>query len=140
MKVYLYHQLVFLALFLTSQSYCKSDIHIGHSVTLAVPIEYSVGFVGRAFLIQTDQVEPKFKAALSVEPINGRYSCSLEVFLGDVKVWNSGHYSHFYTSDKCLLELTKDGDLQLKGPEDRIGWKTGTSGQGVEVTLTVQES
>ena len=83
--------------------------------------------------METNQMEPSFGVALSVEPIKGKYSCSLQVFLGDVKVWNSGHYSHFYTSDKCVLELTKDGDLRLKGSNDRIGWRTGTSGQGVEV-------
>lgn len=76
---------------------------------------------------------PSFKAALSVEAFNGKYSCSFEVFLGSVKVWNSGHYSKFYTSNICVLELTNDGDLRLKGPKDRVGWRTGTSGQGVEV-------
>jgi hypothetical protein len=99
-----------------------------------------VELLGRAFLMETDQMEPDFRVALSVEPIRGKYSCSLEVFLGDVKVWNSGHYSHFYTSDTCVLALTKDGDLHLKGSNDRIGWRTGTSGQGVEVTLIVKES
>lgn len=83
--------------------------------------------------METNQIEPNFKAALSVEAVNGKYSCSLEVFLGDVKVWNSGHYSRFYTWDECVLELTNDGDLRLKGPQDRVGWRTGTSGQRVEV-------
>ncbi|KAJ7961120.1 G-type lectin S-receptor-like serine/threonine-protein kinase [Quillaja saponaria] len=91
-----------------------------------------MGFIGRAFLIETDQMTPNFRVAMSVEAINGKYSCSLQVFLGDVKVWDSGHYSHFYTSDKCILELTLEGDLRLKGPKERVGWKTGTSGQGVE--------
>ncbi|CAK7343642.1 unnamed protein product [Dovyalis caffra] len=129
MKVY---QLIFLVLLFNRQAYCKTDIHIGYSLTLEVPSDYSVGLLGRAFLMETNQMVPNFRVALSVEPVKGNYSCSLEVFLGDVKVWNSGHYSHFYTSDKCLLELTKDGDLQLKGPKDQIGWRTGTSGQGVE--------
>ncbi|XP_021655162.2 G-type lectin S-receptor-like serine/threonine-protein kinase SD2-5 isoform X2 [Hevea brasiliensis] len=102
-------------------------------VALAFPVEYSVGFIGRAFLMETNQMEPNFKAALSVEPIDGKYSCSLEVFLGDVKVWNSGHYSPFFTSERCVLELTKQGDLQLKGEKERVGWRTGTSGQGVEI-------
>ncbi|KAF2306516.1 hypothetical protein GH714_018949 [Hevea brasiliensis] len=83
--------------------------------------------------METNQMEPNFKAALSVEPIDGKYSCSLEVFLGDVKVWNSGHYSPFFTSERCVLELTKQGDLQLKGEKERVGWRTGTSGQGVEI-------
>lgn len=114
--------------------YCKSDIYNGYRLTLAVPVEYSVGFIGRAFLMETNQMAPNFKAALSVEAVNGKFSCSLEVFLGDVKVWNSGHYSQFYVSEKCVLELTQDGDLQLKGPKNRVGWRSGTSRQGVEVT------
>lgn len=82
--------------------------------------------------MESNQREPNFKTALSVEAASGKYSCSLEVFLGDVKVWNSGHYSRFYTWDECVLELTNEGDLRLKGPNERVGWRTGTSGQGVE--------
>lgn len=113
--------------------FCKPDMHVGHQVTVAVPLEYSVGLIGRAFVMETNQMEPNFRVALSVEAVNGRYSCSLEVFLGDVKVWNSGHYSRFYVSDKCVLELSEDGDLRLMGLRNRVGWRTGTSGQGVEV-------
>lgn len=61
------------------------------------------------------------------------------MLLGDVKVWNSGHYSRFYVSEKCVLELTKDGDLRLKGPNDRVGWLSGTSRQGVEVIKKEQD-
>ena len=105
---------------------------------VAVPVEYEVDFKGRAFLVETNQTAPNFRVALSIEAINGKYSCSLEVFLGDVKVWDSGHYSRFYITEKCLLELTMDGDLRLKGPKERVGWKTGTSGQGVKVkTMTL---
>ncbi|KAE8663196.1 putative DNA binding protein [Hibiscus syriacus] len=78
-------------------------IQVGHRVSIAVPLEYNDGFIGRAFLMDyTNQVEPSFRVALSAEN-KGRYSCSLEVFLGDVK-----------------------------GPKDRVGWFTGTSRQGVE--------
>lgn len=120
---------------LLPNGYCKSDIHVGYRLTLAVPVEYMVGFIGRAYVLQGDQNEnePSFRAALTVEAIGQKYSCSLEVLLGDVRVWNSGHYSKFYTSDICVLELTSNGDLQLTGPKDRVGWRTGTSGQGVEV-------
>ncbi|XP_022760972.1 G-type lectin S-receptor-like serine/threonine-protein kinase SD2-5 [Durio zibethinus] len=117
---------------LVNHGSCDSAIHVGHRISLAVPLEYSDGFIGRAFLMDSNQVEPNFRVALSAEAIKGKYSCSLEVFLGDVKVWNSGHYSQFFTSDVCVLELTEDGDLQLKGPKDQVGWRTGTSGQGVE--------
>ncbi|MBA0830776.1 hypothetical protein Goarm_015283, partial [Gossypium armourianum] len=82
-----------------------SSIHVGHEISLAVPLEYSDGFIGRAFLMDdgNGQVEPNFRVALSAEANKGGYSCSLEVFLGDVK-----------------------------GAEDQVGWRTGTSGQGVE--------
>lgn len=112
-------------------------MHVGHQVSVAVPAVYSEGFIGRAFVMETNQMDPSFKVALSVEAVNGKYSCSLEVFLGDVKVWNSGHYSRFYVSDKCMLELSEDGDLSLKGLRNRVGWRTGTSGQGVEVKKKV---
>ncbi|GAV91674.1 B_lectin domain-containing protein [Cephalotus follicularis] len=128
MKLYFFSCLIVLF----TQGYCNSEIHAGYRVTVAVPIEYNPGFIGRAFLMEGSQIEPNFKAALSVEAINGKYSCSLEVFLGDVKVWNSGHYWKFYTSKKCVIELTGDGDLQLKGLKERVGWRTGTSAQGVE--------
>ncbi|OVA17239.1 S-locus glycoprotein [Macleaya cordata] len=99
-----------------------------------------MGFTGRAFLMESDQLLiPNFKAALSVEAdVNGRFLCSIQVFLGDFKVWNSGHYSKFYPSKRCVLELTEGGDLQLKGStrsRRRIGWRSGTSGQGVEQRL-----
>ncbi|EXB42386.1 PAN domain-containing protein [Morus notabilis] len=115
-----------------SYVYSKSDINLNYYFTLAVPEEYNMGFIGRAFVMENNKMEPNFKVALSVEAIEGKFSCSLEVFLGDVRVWNSGHYSRFYVSNKCVLELTGDGDLRLKGPKERVGWRTGTSGQGVQ--------
>ncbi|XP_010529914.1 PREDICTED: G-type lectin S-receptor-like serine/threonine-protein kinase SD2-5 [Tarenaya hassleriana] len=114
------------------QGICKSDIGLGYALTLATPAEFNAGFVGKAYIIQTEQTEPSFKAALAIEANEGRYSCSIEVFLGDVKVWSSGHYSKLYVFDKCVLELTKDGDLRLKGRKKHVGWRTGTAGQGVE--------
>lgn len=129
----------FVVFVMFSNGFCNSDIQKGYKLTLAVPAEYSLGFIGRAFLIETDQIAPNFRAAVSVEAVNGKFSCSLEVLLGDVKVWNSGHYSRFYVSEKCVLELTKDGDLQLKGPNDRVGWLSGTSRQGVEVIKKEQD-
>ncbi|KAK4771278.1 hypothetical protein SAY87_031810 [Trapa incisa] len=111
----------------------KSDLPVGYRLTLAIPSEYTSGFIGRAYLMENDINKPTFRAALSVESVEaGKHSCSLEVFIGDVRVWNSGHYSRFLVSDECILEMTADGDLQLKGPGDRVGWRTGTSGQNVE--------
>ncbi|KAL1804595.1 hypothetical protein ACET3Z_027663 [Daucus carota] len=111
---------------------CNPDIHIGYQIILSVPVTYIRGFIGRAFLMETNQSVPNFRVALSVEEMKGSYSCSLDVFLGDIKVWTSGYFSQFYTTDKCVLELTKDGDLELKGPKEQVGWRSGTSGQGVE--------
>ncbi|XP_075498939.1 PAN domain-containing protein At5g03700 [Primulina tabacum] len=120
-------QLQFLA-----RTISDSEIQIGYQVTLAIPTEYTKGFTGRAFLIETEQMPPKFRAAINVEAVDEKYSCSLDVFLADVRVWSSGHLSRFYTTEKCVLELTKDGDLRLKGQKERVGWRSGTSGQGVE--------
>ncbi|KAK3017488.1 hypothetical protein RJ639_005992 [Escallonia herrerae] len=111
---------------------CSSDVQIGYQVTLAVPVAYTRGFTGRAFLMEIEQMVPNFRVALSVEAVDKSYSCSLDVFLGDVRVWSSGHLSRFYTMDRCALELTLDGDLRLKGQNDKVGWRTGTFGQGVK--------
>ncbi|XP_054782968.1 EP1-like glycoprotein 3 isoform X2 [Prosopis cineraria] len=118
--------------FLIHYGSSESIIHIGYQLLLAVPAEYHMGFTGKAYVLQTNQTSPNFRLALAVEAIDGKYSCSLQIFLGDVKVWDSGHYSRFYTTEKCLLELTQDGDLRLKGPKEQVGWRAGTSGQGVE--------
>lgn len=66
-----------------------------------------------------------------------KYSCSLDVFLGEVRVWSSSHFSRFYVDEKCVLELTDLGDLRLKGKNERVGWKSGTSRQGVKVNSHV---
>ncbi|TKY65718.1 PAN domain-containing protein [Spatholobus suberectus] len=121
-----------LLVLLFNYGFSESGVGVGYQLMVAVPVEYEMDFKGRAFLMETNQTAPNFRVALSIEAINGKYSCSLEVFLGDVKVWDSGHYSRFYITEKCLLELTMDGDLRLKGPKERVGWKTGTSGQGVK--------
>ncbi|CAN1134227.1 EP1-like glycoprotein 2 [Linum perenne] len=111
----------------------RTDIHIGYRLSLAVPEDYTPGFIGRALMMETEQPEPTFKVAISVESVDpGRFSCSLEVFLGDFKVWNSGHYSPFFTMDECVVELDEDGELQLRGNDNRLGWRSGTSAQGVE--------
>ncbi|KAF8042222.1 hypothetical protein BT93_A0750 [Corymbia citriodora subsp. variegata] len=130
-----HHHLVFLAAVLLSLRPSEPDIRAGYRVTIAIPPVYSPGFVGRAYLMEADGgTPPNFKVALSVEASGGgtNYSCSLEVFLGDVKVWSSGHSSRFYVAERCALELAADGDLRLKGPDEKIGWRTGTSGQAVE--------
>lgn len=113
--------------------HCNTDIAIGYQFSLAIPLPYIKGFVGRAFVMEANQMLPNFRAALSVEGINEEYSCSLDVFLGEIKVWSSGHFSRFFTKDKCVLQLTQDGELELKGQNEQIGWRSGTSKQGVKV-------
>ncbi|KAH6757143.1 hypothetical protein C2S53_014783 [Perilla frutescens var. hirtella] len=132
MKIYVF--ILLIISLVTDQSLSQPDISIGYQVTLAVPTDYSRGFVGRAFLIETGQNPPHFKAAISVEAVEEieKYSCSLDVFLGDVRVWSSGHFSRFYADEKCVLELTEFGNLRLKGQNERVGWKSGTSKQGVK--------
>lgn len=101
-------------------------------VTLNIPVEYNTEFTGRAFILETKQIVPSFRVALCVESFKQKYTCSLDVFLGDVKVWSSGHFLRLFTEGKCVLELTQDGDLKLNGRDGRVGWRTATSGQGVQ--------
>ncbi|KAG8650072.1 hypothetical protein MANES_08G172801v8 [Manihot esculenta] len=78
-------------LLLFARALSKSNIHLGYSATLSIPLNTAR--------------QTNFKAALSVEAIDRKYSCSLEVFLGDVK---------------------------LKGYQEQVGRRNGTFGQGVE--------
>ncbi|PIA58071.1 hypothetical protein AQUCO_00500182v1 [Aquilegia coerulea] len=111
---------------------CKSYIPIGFQVRIPVPSMYNNSFLGRAFFIETSYEVPNFKVGLSVEAVNGDHSCSLGVFLGDYRVWNSAHFMQFYARGICMLELTKYGNLQLRDSKGGIGWRSGTSLQGVE--------
>ncbi|KAL1321889.1 hypothetical protein AAHE18_14G158700 [Arachis hypogaea] len=128
-------------LFFTYGFSSEPGVGIGYQLMVAVPVIYDSDFKGRGFLVETNHTttKPNFRVALSIDPFNGRYTCSLQVFLGDVKVWDSGHYSRFFTTEKCLLDITMDGDLMLKGPKEHVGWKTGTSGQGVK-RLEIQKT
>ncbi|XP_020977211.1 PAN domain-containing protein At5g03700 isoform X1 [Arachis ipaensis] len=129
-------------LFFTYGFSSEPGVGIGYQLMVAVPVIYDSDFKGRGFLVETNHTttKPNFRVALSIDPFNGRYTCSLQVFLGDVKVWDSGHYSRFFTTEKCLLDITMDGDLMLKGPKEHVGWKTGTSGQGVKQRLEIQKT
>ncbi|KAL1545423.1 G-type lectin S-receptor-like serine/threonine-protein kinase [Salvia divinorum] len=133
MKIHLFALLITMNLVI-NRSLSESEINTGYQVTLAVPTDYTKGFVGRAFLIKTDQNPPYFSAAISVEAVEGgeRFSCSLDVFLGELRVWSSAHFSRFYVHEKCVLEFNDLGDLRLKGKNGRVGWKSGTSRQGVK--------
>ncbi|KAI3836650.1 hypothetical protein MKX03_034933 [Papaver bracteatum] len=121
--------------FIAYKVHCKSDIPPGYKVTIPIPSDYNAGSTGRAFLMEPEKIEvPSFKVALSVEAsFNGSFSCSLQIFLEDFKVWDSGHILKFYPKNKCMLEFTEGGVLLLRGSERQIGWTSGTSGQGVEL-------
>lgn len=116
-------------------SFCECDISIGNRVSISVPSTYKSGFEGRAYFIRAGEVVPSFKAALSVEALDGRYLCALVVLFGEMEVWNSRRFSLFFPLELCVLELMESGVLQLRDSSGRIGWRTGTSGQGVEVTF-----
>ncbi|ESQ45344.1 hypothetical protein EUTSA_v100103480mg, partial [Eutrema salsugineum] len=135
MKIYTFSLLI--CLFSKLQGHSKSDINLGFTLTLSSPVVYTPGFMGKAYIKETESSstrEPAFKAALTMESSddNRRYVCSLQVFIGDVRVWNSGHYSKMYVFNKCIFELSKDGDMRLKSSNKHVGWRSGTSGQGVE--------
>lgn len=129
----LFFPFLFFVLLFNYFAFSESDVGVGYKFMVVVPMKYDVGFIGSGFFMETNETEPNFRVALSIEGVNGKYSCSLRVFVGDVKVWDSGHYSKFYVTEKCLVEFTMDGDLRLKGPNEKVGWKTGTSEQGVKV-------
>lgn len=116
-------------------SFCKCDISIGSRVSISVPSTYKSGFEGRAYFIRAGEAVPSFKAALSIEALDGRYLCALVVLFGEMEVWNSRRFSLFFPLELCVLELMENGVLQLRDSSGRIGWRTGTSGQGVEVTF-----
>ncbi|ONK77087.1 uncharacterized protein A4U43_C02F2970 [Asparagus officinalis] len=99
------------------------------------PPMYEDDFKASARFLDSDDIgmnRPSFKAALSVEAINGDISCFLAVLLGDVKVWGSDHFMKFWADGACVIELTQDGDLQVQDRNGHVGWSSGTSGLGVK--------
>ncbi|WOK95496.1 G-type lectin S-receptor-like serine/threonine-protein kinase SD2-5 [Canna indica] len=127
--------LLFLLLtFFLPNAFCKNlSFPVGGRVAIPLPSLYQPDFVGRAFLISANNdAPPQFRAGLSIEAVQGGYSCSIVVLLGDVKVWASDHVAKFFPAGSCVLELTPTGDLQLKDSSGRIGWRSGTLGLGVQ--------
>ncbi|KAL0338101.1 UNVERIFIED_CONTAM: G-type lectin S-receptor-like serine/threonine-protein kinase [Sesamum angustifolium] len=105
MKIYVFVLLINL---LAHQAFSETDIHIGYRVTLAIPTEYTKGFLGRAFLMETEQTVPHFRVAISVEAVDEKY---------------------LFT--RCF-PWRRQRDLRLKGEKEFVGWRSGTSGQGVK--------
>ncbi|XP_047333824.1 EP1-like glycoprotein 3 [Impatiens glandulifera] len=125
-----------------SSSSSSDNLQTGYRFSLPVPVDVDNLFTGRAFIMEAGgdgQQTPDFRVALSVveEDLDNKkkkllFSCSLDVFLGEVRVWSSAHFFRFYALRECVLELTNEGDLLLKEQNQTVGWKTGTSGQGVQ--------
>uniref|UniRef100_A0A1J3JG50 Uncharacterized protein n=1 Tax=Noccaea caerulescens TaxID=107243 RepID=A0A1J3JG50_NOCCA len=78
MKIYTLTFLVFLFSKLNGH-YCKSDIDLGFALTLSSPVQYTPGFMGKAYIMEKESSstrEPSFKAALTMESSeqeDGRY-------------------------------------------------------------------
>ncbi|KAL5974718.1 hypothetical protein ACLOJK_031388 [Asimina triloba] len=124
----------FFLLFSLPMFHVLSDSHIsvGNQIIVSIPSRYDPTFHGKAFFMQNGELVPNFKAALSVDAVGGRYLCELAVFLGDVKVWNSGRFSRFYAAGSCILQLLETGLLQLSDSDGRVGWRIGAYGQGIK--------
>lgn len=112
----------------------------GRRVTVGFPSPFQPGFIGRAYVLTAGNAPPGLRAALSVEAVQGRYSCSMVVLLGGLKVWSSDHSARFTPAGSCILDLTVDGDLQIKDSTGRVGWRSGTPGVGVQVTCHLRRS
>ncbi|WVZ68351.1 hypothetical protein U9M48_017302 [Paspalum notatum var. saurae] len=108
----------------------------GQAAVQLPPAPYRPGFAARAVVLDAQgQRQPGFVAAVSTEAAAaaGRYTCSLVVLLGGVKVWASDHLDKFVARAMCRLELTEDGQLRLTDGAGNVGWLSGTAGQGVKV-------
>jgi hypothetical protein len=101
-------------------------------------------FAARAVVLDDARGErqPGFVAAVSAEAAGraGACTCSLVLLLGGVKVWASDHLEEFVARALCRPELTEDGQLRLTDGGGKVGWLSGTAGQGVKVMRTVSSS
>lgn len=113
----------------------SADFPLGGQATVQLPpAPYQRGFAARAVVLDAQgHRQPAFAAAVSAEAGAGRCTCSLVVLLGGVKVWASDHLEKFVPAALCRLELTEDGQLRLTDGAGKVGWLSGTAGQGVKV-------
>ncbi|KAG0539963.1 hypothetical protein BDA96_03G367600 [Sorghum bicolor] len=113
----------------------SADFPLGGQATVQLPpAPCQPGFAARAVVLDTQgHRQPAFVAAVSAaEAGAGRCTCSLVVLLGGVKVWASDHLEKFVPAALCRLELTEDGQLRLTDGAGKVGWLSGTAGQGVK--------
>ncbi|KAI7745104.1 hypothetical protein M8C21_017804, partial [Ambrosia artemisiifolia] len=86
-----------------------NNLQLGAERTVVLPSQYMNGFVVPTYILETSGPVPSFRAGLMV--------------------WSSSHLSRFFTTEKCVISLTWDGDLRLTGQNGQIGWQTATHGQ-----------
>jgi len=114
----------------------SADFPLGGQATVQLPpAPCQPGFAARAVVLDAQgHRQPAFVAAVSAaEAGAGRCTCSLVVLLGGVKVWASDHLEKFVPAALCRLELTEGGQLRLTDGAGKVGWLSGTAGQGVKV-------
>ncbi|XP_020522327.1 PAN domain-containing protein At5g03700 [Amborella trichopoda] len=128
---------IVLLFLLLSLSICSAEFLTGNRVILPIPPGNQSGFSGKAIFMETNGIFPPVRAGLSLDYHEGEeyYYCSLKVFSGGLVVWNSDEFSVFRPSERCILDFTVAGNLELKDSRGSIGWSTGTSGQGVQRLL-----
>ncbi|KAJ1286009.1 hypothetical protein BS78_03G321000 [Paspalum vaginatum] len=123
-------------LLLEQAALSSADFPLGGQATVQLPpAPYRPGFAARSVVLDAQgQRQPGFVAAVSAEAAGGagRYTCSMAVLLGGVKVWASDHLDKFVARALCRLELTEDGQLRLTDGTGNVGWLSGTAGQGVK--------
>ncbi|CAD6236150.1 unnamed protein product [Miscanthus lutarioriparius] len=113
----------------------SADFPLGGQATVQLPpAPCQPGFAARAVVLDAHgHRQPAFVAAVSAaEAGAGRCTCSLVVLLGGVKVWASDHLEKFVPAALCRLELTEGGQLRLTDGAGKVGWLSGTAGQGVK--------
>ncbi|CAO2177726.1 unnamed protein product [Urochloa humidicola] len=123
-------------LLLGEAAHPSADFPLGGQTTVRLPPgAHQPHFVARAVVLDAHhgRRQPGFVAAVSAEADGaGAYACSLVLLLGGVKVWASDHLEKFAARTLCRLELTEDGQLRLTDGAGKVGWLSGTAGQGVK--------
>ncbi|CAL4946784.1 unnamed protein product [Urochloa decumbens] len=126
-------------LLLGKAAHSSADFPLGGQATVRLPpaAVHQPRFAARVVVLDAHhgRRQPGFVAAVNAEAADGAagaYACSLVLLLGGVKVWASDHLEKFAARDLCRLELTEDGQLRLTDGTGKVGWLSGTAGQGVK--------
>ncbi|CAL4973377.1 unnamed protein product [Urochloa decumbens] len=125
-------------LLLGKTTHSSADFPLGGQATVRLPPPpHQPLFAARVVVLDAHhgRRQPGFVAAVNAEAADGpagAYACSLVLLLGGVKVWASDHLEKFAARALCRLELTEDGQLRLTDGAGKVGWLSGTAGQGVK--------